>query len=96
MARNQNSLSDRMEKKTLGETRLSRGVSSSLARRLWLIYCLLIVLFKILNVLYLYFLLLQFLTLIVLCSFYYIFCYLFYFKFYCILREVFTGDPNTD
>ncbi len=32
-ARNQNSLCDRMEKKTLGETRLSRGAISPLARR---------------------------------------------------------------
>ncbi len=32
-ARNQNSIGDRMEKKTLGETRLSRGASSPLARR---------------------------------------------------------------
>ncbi len=33
IARNQNSIGDRMEKKTLGETRLSRGTSSPLARR---------------------------------------------------------------
>ncbi len=33
MAKNQNSISDRMEKKTLGETRLSRGAISPLARR---------------------------------------------------------------
>ncbi len=32
-ARNQNSIGDRMEKKTLGETRLSRGAISPLARR---------------------------------------------------------------
>ncbi len=32
-ARNQNSISDRIEKKTLGETRLNRGASSPLARR---------------------------------------------------------------
>ncbi len=32
-ARNQNSFGDRMEKKTLGETRLSRGAISPLARR---------------------------------------------------------------
>ncbi len=32
-ARNQNSIGDRMEKKTLGETRLSWGASSPLARR---------------------------------------------------------------
>ncbi len=32
-ARNQNSIGDRMEKKTLGETRLSRGVSFPLARQ---------------------------------------------------------------
>ncbi len=32
MARNQNSIGDRTEKKTLGETRLSRGASSPLAR----------------------------------------------------------------
>ncbi len=32
-ARNQNSIGDRTEKKTLGETRLSRGASSPLARR---------------------------------------------------------------
>ncbi len=32
-ARNQNSIGDRMEKKTLGETRLSRGASSPLARQ---------------------------------------------------------------
>ncbi len=32
-ARNQNSIGDRAEKKTLGETRLSRGASSPLARR---------------------------------------------------------------
>ncbi len=32
-ARNENSIGDRMEKKTLGETRLSRGGSSPLARR---------------------------------------------------------------
>ncbi len=59
-----------MEKKTLGETRLSRGASSPLARRLF-IYCLIIVLIKIVNVLMYYisiFILLQFLTLIVLCS----------------------------
>ncbi len=31
-ARNQNSIGDRMEKKTLGETRLSRGAISPLAR----------------------------------------------------------------
>ncbi len=55
-ARNQNSLCDRMEKKkTLGETRLSRGASSPLARILLFIYCLLIVLIKILNVFYFYF-----------------------------------------
>ncbi len=60
-----------MEKKTLGETRLSRGASSPLARRLLFIYCLIIVLIKIVNVLMYYisiFILLQFLTLIVLCS----------------------------
>ncbi len=33
-ARNQNSISGRMEKKTLGETRLSRGASSPSARRI--------------------------------------------------------------
>ncbi len=33
MARNQNSIGDRTEKKTLGETRLSRGAISPLARR---------------------------------------------------------------
>ncbi len=33
-ARNQNSIGDRMEKKTLGETRLSRGASSPPARRI--------------------------------------------------------------
>ncbi len=33
-ARNQNSICDRTEKKTLGETRLSQGASSPLAR-LW-------------------------------------------------------------
>ncbi len=33
MARNQNSIGDRTEKKTLGETRLSRGASSPLSRR---------------------------------------------------------------
>ncbi len=38
MARNQNSLCDRMEEKTLGETRLSRGASSPLARILLFIY----------------------------------------------------------
>ncbi len=32
-ARNQNSIGDRTEKKTLGETRLSRGAISPLARR---------------------------------------------------------------
>ncbi len=32
--RNQNSIGDRMEKKTLGETRLSRGASSPPARRI--------------------------------------------------------------
>ncbi len=32
-ARNQNSIGDRTEKKTLGETRLSRGATSPLARR---------------------------------------------------------------
>ncbi len=32
-ARNQNSIGDRTEKKTLGETRLSRGTISPLARR---------------------------------------------------------------
>ncbi len=32
-ARNQNSIGDRTEKKTLGETRLSQGASSPLARR---------------------------------------------------------------
>ncbi len=32
-ARNQNSIGDRMEKKTLGETRLSRGASSPPAKR---------------------------------------------------------------
>ncbi len=32
-ARNQNSIGDRMEKKTLGETRLSRGASSPPARQ---------------------------------------------------------------
>ncbi len=37
-------------KKTLGETRLSPGASSPLARILLFIYCLLIVLIKILNV----------------------------------------------
>ncbi len=33
-ARNENSIGDRMEKKTLGETRLSRGASSPPARRI--------------------------------------------------------------
>ncbi len=33
MARNQNAIGDRTEKKTLGEIRLSRGASSPLARR---------------------------------------------------------------
>ncbi len=33
MARNQNFICDRTEKKTLGETRLSRGPSSPLARQ---------------------------------------------------------------
>ncbi len=33
-ARNGNSIGDRMEKKTLGETRLSRGASSPPARRI--------------------------------------------------------------
>ncbi len=32
-ARNQNSIGDKMEKKTFGETRLSRGASSPPARR---------------------------------------------------------------
>ncbi len=32
-ARNQNSIDDRMEKQNLGETRLSRGASSPLARQ---------------------------------------------------------------
>ncbi len=32
-ARNQNSIDDRMEKQTLGETRLSRGASYPLARQ---------------------------------------------------------------
>ncbi len=43
------------------------------------------------------FILLQFPTIIVLCSYvfyYYIFSYLFYFYFYCILIEVFTGDMS--
>ncbi len=54
---------DRMEKNrqngekkiTSGETRLSRGASSPLARILLFIYCLLIVLITFLNVLYFYF-----------------------------------------
>ncbi len=33
MTRNQNSIGDRTEKKTLGETRLSRRANSPLARR---------------------------------------------------------------
>ncbi len=33
-ARNENSIGDRIEKKTLGETRLSRGASSPPARRI--------------------------------------------------------------
>ncbi len=47
VARNQNSICNRMEKKTLGETRLSQVASSPLARILLFIYCLLIVLIKI-------------------------------------------------